>query len=74
MNTKLTYMMAQHRSAELRHSGERARLASAAGAQRRQLRDRLDRNPTTRVSTQPGQGSPRGMSAPGVAVAIGSER
>ena len=39
MNPQRNYMMVQHRSAELRRAGERARLATEVPARRRRLRD-----------------------------------
>jgi hypothetical protein len=53
MNTRLNYMMVQHRSAELRRAGERARLATEVLARRRRLRDQ---NTITRARTEPGRG------------------
>ena len=53
MNPKLSYMMVQDRSAELRRGGERARLATEASARRRIFRDR---NTTTRPCTGPRRG------------------
>jgi len=40
MNAQLIYMIVQHRSAELRRAGERARLATGTPRRRRSLRDR----------------------------------
>ena len=39
MNAQLIYMMVQHRNAEVRRAGERARLASGTPRRRRGLRD-----------------------------------
>ncbi len=54
MNPQLNYIMARHRSAELRLARERARTATEAPAKRRRLRDR---NTTTCPSTEPGRAS-----------------
>ena len=67
MNTQLNYMMVQHRSAELRRAGERARLATEAPARRRRLRDRTT---ITGPSPEPG----RARTALEVERAIGSAR
>jgi hypothetical protein len=50
MNAQLTYMMVQHRSAELRRAGERARLATEMPPRRRSLRDQ---NTITRPGAEP---------------------
>jgi hypothetical protein len=50
MNPRLNYTMAQHRTAELRRAGERARLATEAPARGRRLRDQ---NTITRPTTEP---------------------
>ena len=47
MNAQLNYMMVQHRSAELRRAGERARLATEVPARRRRLRDQRTANGAT---------------------------
>jgi hypothetical protein len=39
MNARLTYMIVQYRSAELRRAGERARLATEMRRRRRSLRE-----------------------------------
>ena len=67
MNTQLNYMMARHRSAELRRAGERARLATEVPARRRGLRDL---NTVTRPRTEPG----RARTALEVERAIGGAR
>ena len=54
MNAQLNYMMARHRSAELRRAGERARIATEVPARRRRLRDQ---NTITRPSAEPGRGT-----------------
>ena len=56
MNAQLNYTMVQHRSAELRRAGERARLATEVPARRRRLRDQ---NTITRPSPEPWRGSDR---------------
>ena len=50
MNAQLNYMMVQHRSAELRRAGERARLATEMHRRRRSLRDQ---NMSTRPCAEP---------------------
>jgi hypothetical protein len=54
MNPKLNYTMAQHRSADLRRAGERARLATEAPARGRRSRDQ---HTITRPSAGPRQAS-----------------
>jgi hypothetical protein len=67
MNPKLNYVMAQHRSAELRRGEERARLASEVPARRGIFGDR---NTTTR----PCSGPRRGMTALKSERAVGGTR
>jgi hypothetical protein len=54
MNAQLNYTMVQHRSAELRRAGERARLATEVPARGRRLHDR---NTMTRPSPEAWRGS-----------------
>ena len=57
MNAQLNYMMARLRSAELRHAGEEARLATEAPARGRRLRESHRREsspPRKRRSSRPG--------------------
>ncbi len=54
MNAQLNYMMVQHRGAELRHAGKRARLVTELPARGGTLRGR---NTITRPSPEPWQGS-----------------
>lgn len=67
MNPQLNYMMVQHRSAELRRAGERARLATEVPATRRSLRDQ---HTITPPFAEPG----RGMTALDVERATGGAR
>jgi hypothetical protein len=54
MNAQLNYMVIQHRRAELRRAGERARTATKVPARRQRLRER---NTITCPSLEPWQGS-----------------
>ena len=67
MNAQLNYMMARHRSAELRRAGERARMVTEVPARRRRLRDQ---NTITRPNAEPG----RARAALEVEPAIGGAR
>jgi hypothetical protein len=67
MHAQLNCMIIQHRSAELRGAGERARLATEMPARRRTLRGQ---NRVTRSSAEPG----RGQIAREVELTIGGAR
>jgi hypothetical protein len=67
MNAQRTYMMVQHRSAELRHAGKRARLATEMPRRRRSLRDQ-------NTITGPGGEPCGGATAFELSGALGGER
>lgn len=68
MHSQLNHVVAKQRSAELRRSGERARFASAANAQRPNLRNRnlisrasarlVDRMPPLKRTPRPAARNP----------------
>jgi hypothetical protein len=53
MNARLTYILAQQHIAELRRAAEHARLATDAGARRRDSRDSRDSSPIVRALPMP---------------------